>query len=120
MTGQLFVLRGQLPQAADIFGLEHLLGHGRVDEVAQRGGVRLLQREVEVLPEAKLLLQQRSRGCMQQRADRYLQQMWIRMQILAWRWDLTRKRWIPSYQSPKCVSLWRNAQEQLQEISSII
>ena len=51
MTGQLFVLCGQLPQAADILGLEHLLGHGRVDEVAQRGGVRLLQREVEVLPE---------------------------------------------------------------------
>ena len=51
MTGQLFVLCGQLPQAADIFGLKHLLGHGRVDEVAQRGGVRLLQREVEVLPE---------------------------------------------------------------------
>ena len=51
VTGQLFVLRGQLPQAADIFGLEHLLGHGRVDEVAQRGGACLLQREVEVLPE---------------------------------------------------------------------
>ena len=39
---------------------------------------------------------------------------------LAWRWDLTRKRWIPSYQSPKCVSLWRNVQVRQQEISSII
>ena len=46
------------------------------------------------------------------RADRYLQQMWIRMQILAWHWDLMKKHWILSFRFPKCVSLWRNVQEQ--------